>query len=158
MKKFLALTITVILVFASAGKSDAQNHTPNGLPPGAIPATAGGYSMTAKINGKDCKASYMMPADKTGQIVGFYSGDKYIGLPYHKKYFVVGKKFSFSEENADLTTNDDVGVWNGRKGEMEITKVNSNWVEGKFFFTGYSYDNKKKIEVTDGFFRIALDK
>ena len=43
---------------------------------------------------------------------------------------VVGRKFSFSEENADLTTNDDAGVWNGRKGEMEITKVNSNWVEG----------------------------
>jgi len=158
MKIFLALAITGILVFASAGKSNAQNHNPNGLPPGAIPATAGGYSMTAKINGKDCKASFMMPADKTGQIVGFYSGDKYIGLPYHKKYFVVGKKFSFSEENATLTTNDDVQVWNGRKGEMEITKVNGKWAEGKFFFTGYSYDNKKTIEVTDGFFRIALDK
>ncbi len=53
--------------------------------------------MTAKINGKDCKASFMMPPDKTGQIVGFYNGDKYIGLPYHKKYFVVGKKISFSD-------------------------------------------------------------
>jgi len=158
MKKILALAITGILVFAPAGKIDAQNHIPNGLPSGAIPATAGGYSMTAKINGKDCKASFMMPADKTGQIVGFYSGDKYIGLPYDKKYFVVGIKIKFSDQNADLTTNDDVQVWNGRKGEMEITKVNGNWVEGKFFFTGYSYDNKKTIEVTDGFFRISIDK
>jgi len=158
MKKLLSLAIAGILVFASPGKSDAQNHDPNGLPPGAIPATTGGYFMTAKINGKACKAHAMMPLDKAGEIVGFYDGDKYIGLPYHKKDLVVGKKISFSDENADLTSNDEVQVWNGRKGEMEITKVNGNWAEGKFFFTGYSYDSKKKIEVTNGFFRIALDK
>lgn len=158
MKKILALVVTIILVFAFVIKSDAQNRNSTGLPPGVIPVTAAGYTMTAKINGKECKALFMMPADKTGQIVGFYNGDKYIGLPYNKKYFVVGKKIKFSEHNADLTTNDDVQVWNGRKGEMEITKVNGKWVEGKFSFTGYSYDNKKTIEVTDGFFRIATDK
>ena len=157
MKKLLALAITGFVVFASAGKGNAQNRNSNELLPGAIPAT-GGYTMTAKINGKIVKAHSMMPPDKTMQIVGFYNGDKYIGLPYNKKYFVVGKKIEFSDHNADLTTNDDVQVWNGREGEMEITKVNGKWVEGKFFFTGYSYDNKKTIEVTDGFFRIALDK
>jgi hypothetical protein len=51
--------------------------------------------MTAKINGKDCTATFMMPADETGQIVGFYSGDRYIGLPYDKSFFVVGKKNFF---------------------------------------------------------------
>ena len=158
MKKLLVLAISVILVFATAGRSNAQNRNSNGLPPGSFPATVGGYTMTAKINGKDCKAYSMMPPDKTMQIVGFYNGDKYIGLPYNKEYFIVGKKILFSEHNADLTTNDDVQVWNGRKGEMEITKVNGKWVEGKFYFTGYSFDNKKTIEVTDGFFRIALDK
>ena len=154
----MALAITGFLVFASAGKGNAQNRNSNELPPGAIPATAGGYTMTAKINGKIVKAHSMMPPDKTMQIVGFYNGDKYIGLPYNKKYFVVGKKIEFSDHNADLTTNDDIQVWNGREGEMEITKVNGKWVEGKFFFTGYSYDNKKNIKVTDGFFRIATDK
>ena len=158
MKKLLTIAITGILIFASAGKSDAQNHIPNGLPPGAIPATAGGYTMTAKINGKECKASYMMPPEDAEQIVGFYSGDKYIGLPYQKRYFVAGKKISLDDYHADLTTADDVQVWSGRKGEMAITKVSGNWVEGKFFFTGYSYDNKHKIEVTNGFFRIPLPK
>ena len=158
MKKLLVLAISGIIVFASASKCNAQNRNSNGLPPGSFPATSGGYTMTAKINGKDCKAYSMMPPDKTMQIVGFYNGDKYIGLPYNKKYFIVGKKIEFSDHNADLTTNDDVQVWNGRKGEMTITKVNGKWVEGKFFFTGYSYDNKKTIEVTDGFFRIATDK
>lgn len=158
MKRILIVMITSALLFASTTKSDAQNRNASGLPPGAIPATTGGYSMTARINGKACKATAMMPPDKAGEIVGFYDGDKYIGLPYNKKDMVAGKKLNFSNENADLTTNDNVQVWNGRKGEMEITKVNGNWVEGKFFFTGYSYDNKKKIEVTNGFFRIALDK
>lgn len=157
MKKLMALVITGFLVFASAGNGNAQNRNSKELPPSSIPAT-GGYTMTAKINGKIVKAHSMMPPDKTIQIVGFYDGDKYIGLPYNKKYFVVGKKIEFSDHNADLTTNDEVQVWNGREGEMEITKVNGKWVEGKFSFTGYSYDNKKTIKVTDGFFRIATDK
>lgn len=158
MKKLFALATIAILVFTSAEKSIAQNHTPNNLPPGAFSTTAGGWAMTAKINGKDYKAHSMMPPDKAEQIVGFYNGDKYIGLPYIIKYFVAGKKISLDDYNADLTTADDVQVWNGRKGEIEITKVTGDWVEGKFFFTGYSYDNKHTIEVTNGFFRIAFAK
>ena len=156
MKKLLALVITDFLVFAPAGKIDAQNHTPNDLPPGAILTSAAGYSMTAKINGKACKAYFMMPPDKAEQIVGFYNGDKYIGLPYQGKDFVAGNKIYFANAHTILTTNDDVQVWDGRKGEMEITKVTDTYAEGKFFFTGYSYDNKKTIEVTNGFFRILL--
>ena len=57
MKKLLALAATTILVFALANKSSAQNNTPKNLPAGVIPATVSGYSMTAKINGKDCKAN-----------------------------------------------------------------------------------------------------
>ena len=152
------LAISIVLVFTGSQKSTAQKKSSGSLPAGAIATTAVGYTMTAKINGKDCKASFMMPADETGQIVGFYSGDKYIGLPYDRKYFVTGKKISFSDQNADLTTNDEVQVWNGRKGEMEITKVNGKWAEGTFYFTGYSYDNKKSILVTNGFFRIAISK
>jgi hypothetical protein len=158
MNKLLALAMIDILVFVSAGKCDAQSHASNSLPPGALPTTSSGYAMSAKINGKDYKAHSMMPPGEAEQIVGFYSGDKYIGLPYNKKHFVVGKKISFSDQHPDLTTKDDVQVWSGRKGEMEITKVNGNWVEGKFFFTGYSYDNKHTIEVTNGFFRIPMPK
>ncbi len=152
----MALTTIFMLVFVHAEKSTAQKNALNGLPPSAIPTSTGGYTMTAKINGKDCKALAMMPPDIAGQIVGFYNGDKYIGLPYHKKDLISGKKLLFSNENADLTAADDVGVYGGRKGQMEITKVTNTYAEGKFFFTGYSYDNKKTIEVTDGFFRVLL--
>jgi len=155
MKKLPVLITIFFLIMISAEKSIAQNRSLKDLPPTAIPATAG-YAMSAKIDGKVCTAFAMMPPEKSGQIVGFYDGDKYIGLPYHKKEFTAGKKFQFSNENAVLTTRDAVGVWGGRNGEMEITKVTGTYAEGKFFFTGYSYDNKKTIKVTDGYFHILL--
>ena len=71
----------------------------------------------------------------------------------------MGKKIVFGENEAvDLATSDDIGLWGGRKGEMEITKVDGDWAEGKFYFTGSSSRSKKTIEVTDGFFRISLAK
>ena len=64
-----------------------------------------------------------MPPEAAGRIIG-YSGEEYIGLPYDKDEMLVGKKDIFSEDNAvDLSTTDEVGMWGGRKGEMEITKV-----------------------------------
>jgi hypothetical protein len=155
MKRIFTITL-LFFIAALMQKVNAQQPDFKALPQGAVAAAPNGFTMTAKINGKAIKANAMMPPDKAGEIVGFYDGDKYIGLPYHKKDLVLGKKFDFSNENADLTTNDKTQVWNGRKGVMEITKVTTQWIEGKFFFTGYSYDDKKSIEVTDGFFRIPV--
>jgi len=156
MKKLVMLSMFLGFFLASTKKSLAQNNSLKGLPPSAIATTPNGYTMTEKINGKAYTAHAMMPPDQAGQIVGFYNGDKYIGLPYHKKDIIAGKKLLFSNENADLTAADDVGVYGGRKGQMEITKVTNSYAEGKFSFTGYSYDNKKTIEVSDGFFRVLL--
>ena len=69
----------------------------------------------------------------------------------------VGKKIQFGENHvALLFTNDNDGFWDGRKGEMEITKVENEWAEGKFFFTATTSSADKTIEVTDGFFRISI--
>jgi hypothetical protein len=122
--------------------------------PGTVATTADGYTMKAKLNGKAWTAGSIMPPDAAGRIVG-YSNEEYIGLPYDRRYLVVGKKITFGEGNAvDLATNDDVGLWGGRKGEMEITKVDDKWAEGKFFFTASTSRSSKTVEVTDGFFRI----
>jgi hypothetical protein len=51
--------------------------------------------------------------------------------------------------------NDDVVIYGGNTGEMEITKADGNWAEGKFFFT-CSGSTDKTVSVTDGFFRISL--
>ena len=126
--------------------------------PGAVPTTATGYMMNAKLDGKDWSATSMMPPDVAGRIIGYNNGE-YIGLPYDSRRLVVGTKGVFGEDNAvDLATNDEESIWGGRKGEMEITKVGDGWAEGKFFFTAASSRSGKTVEVTKGFFRIPLVK
>ncbi|MEO8405350.1 MAG: hypothetical protein ABI480_12165 [Chitinophagaceae bacterium] len=126
--------------------------------PGSVPVSEGGYTMRAKINGKEWGATSMMPPEVAGRIIGYYNGE-YIGLPYDKQSIEVGKKEIFSEDNAvDLALNDDIGIWGGRKGEMQITKVTDTYAEGNFFFTASSTRSNKTVEVTDGFFRIVIDK
>ncbi|HYM94132.1 MAG TPA: hypothetical protein VET23_08340 [Chitinophagaceae bacterium] len=128
------------------------------IQPGGIPTTEAGWTMKAKINGKEWVANSIISPDAAGRIVGDNNGES-ISLPYDRRDIVAGNKTKFGENNAvDLFTNDDVGIWGGRKGEMEITKVDNNWAEGKFFFTGSSSRSDKTVEVTDGFFRIALTK
>ncbi len=125
--------------------------------PGTMPTADESWTMTAKLNGKNWKATSIMPSATAGRIVGYY-GKEYIGLPYDKSDMVVGKKNIFGEDNAvDLATNDEIGMWGGRKGEMEITKVNDDWVEGNFHFTASTSGTNKTVEVTDGFFRIKLN-
>jgi len=126
------------------------------MQPGGIPTKEGEWTMTANIHGKKWSASSIMSPDVAGRIVGDDNGE-YISLPFDRRDMVVGNKIEFSHNNAvDLMTKDDVGLWGGYKGEMEITKVDNGWAEGKFFFTGSSDD--KTIEVTDGFFRISIEQ
>jgi hypothetical protein len=67
------------------------------------------------------------------------------------------KKIVFGEDEAvDLATNDHIGLWGGKKGEMEITKLDDTVAEGKFFFTASTNRSAKTIEITEGFFRILL--
>ncbi len=160
--KFLLNTFLSIFILASCNsqKSDAVKQAKEVQSavqenrPGAIAITEGGWSMTAKLNGKDWKASSIMPPDAAGRIIGYYNKD-YIGLPYDKRDMVVGKKNKLGEDNAvDLSMQDYPGLLSTNAGEMEITKVNDNWAEGTFRFRTKSSD--KTIEVTDGFFRISL--
>ena len=123
--------------------------------PGTVATTADGYTMRAKLDEKEWTATSMMPPETAGRIIGYMNAE-YIGFPYDRRYLVVGKKITFGEDNAvDLSTN-DAGMLGGRKGEMQITKVDNNWAEGTFFFTASTSGTNKTVEVTDGFFRIPL--
>ncbi len=164
MKKLSSILLIFFLV-SSCGNSkedktlsDAKDLQAGieAMKPGTIPTKNGEWTMTAKVNGKDWEASSMMSPETAGRIIGYYKEES-ISLPYDRREMVLGYKNTFSDHNAvDLFTNDDVGLWGGLKGEMEITKVNSDWVEGKFFVTGTSSDTNKTLEVTDGFFRISM--
>jgi hypothetical protein len=128
------------------------------MQPGGVLTSQGGYTMTAKINGKEWTATSMMPPDRAGRIFGENNGES-ISLPYYdKKNFLSQTKNKLGENHdaVDMMLNDDVKLWSAKKGEMEITKVDDNWAEGKFSFTASGFQSDKTIEVTDGFFRISL--
>lgn len=159
-------TISILLiatVISSCGNSQQTKaveqaaQIQSAIKPGSVATTTGGYTMNAKINGSDWVASSMMPPDAAGRIVGYYK-KQYIGLPYSKSNLTAARKIVLSEdETADIFL-DDGCSYPLTKGEIEITKIDSSWAEGKFFFTTTCSSTNKTVKVTDGFFRIPLAK
>ena len=106
MKKFLAIFIMAAML-SSCGNS-TQNKTQSNaqqladgiekMDPDGIPTTAGGWTMTAKINGRNWRASSIMPLEATGRIIGDFNGAGF-GFPYDKREMVVGNKEIFGEHN-----------------------------------------------------------
>lgn len=136
----------------------AEKNAIEAARPGTIATKTGGWTMTAKIDGKDFTASSLMPPEAAGRIIGYYK-TAYIGLPYDRRDMVVGKKIKFSKNNAvDLSVVGDDNFYGGYAGEMEITKVESGWAEGVFHFTATSNESSKTFTITDGFFRVAVGK
>jgi hypothetical protein len=168
MKKTISILMMAVMLYSCGNSS--QNKTQEEakqlaagiqkMDPDGIPTTAGGWTMTAKFNGREWTASSIMPLEATGRIIGDYNGQS-IGFPYDRDEMEVGHKEIFGEHNnVQISTKEDgdINYWDGFKGEMEITKVEDNWVEAKFFVTGKSSftDTSRRVEITDGFFRISI--
>lgn len=170
MKPTLLLFGLSSLIFSLSGCSHAQSDakklaveiqsTVKESIPGSLPTKEGGWTMKAKIDGKEWVADAMLPTEPADRIIGYQNKD-YISFPYDRRDMVEGKTLKISESWAvDFVTEKD-GICGGRTGEMKITKVDSNWVEGTFFFTVNNCvgeTNEAPIEVTEGFFRVALKK
>lgn len=162
-QSLLLLVVTTIFLACSNSQSKAIEQAKKtqeilkANSPGYVSTSSTGYFMKAKINGKDWEATAMMPPEVPARIIGENNGES-MSLPYDRRDMVVGEKTDFENSAVDLFLNDDVAIWGGHKGKMEITKVDGNWAEGKFFFTATSSGTDKKVEVTDGFFRISLAK
>lgn len=155
MKQTISILI-LATILSFCGNNDQSAIKEN--IPGTVATTADGYMMRAILDGKDWEAGSMMPPEAAGRIIGYYNGE-YIGLPYNKSDMIAGSKTTFGEDNAvDLSIKDAKGLWSCKSGEMEITKVDDNWAEGKFFFSGSHAGSDKTVEVTDGFFRIPVTK
>jgi hypothetical protein len=167
MKQTISILILAAMLYSCG--NNTQNKALNDakevqtaikqMQPGGVLTTEAGWTMKAKLNGKDWVANSIFPPEAAGRISGDNGGES-IGLPYDRRDMVVGNKIKFSQNNAvDLMLPDDEGgILGGYAGEMEITKVDDNWAEGKFFFTGRSNSSDKKVEVTEGFFRISMAK
>ncbi len=155
------IIFTGILFFASC----TSNKSPVNNIPAKITETSrsttssaeNGREMTATVNGKQWTAISMMPPETAGRIVG-HNGKEYIGLPYNKSYLQAGKKIMLGEDEAADIFFTGVGLATTNSGEMEITKVDGHVAEGRFYFTCTENSSGKKIEITNGFFKIFLDK
>jgi hypothetical protein len=143
---------------AMEDQKEANKVTAATLDQNHIPAEAGGWTMTAKIDGKEWAASSFFKIDFQDRIHGFYKEEESISLPYDIRQIKVGGKITFGEDHVALLFPTDDLIWDGKKGEMEITKVDNDWAEGKFFFTATTSSTTKTKEVTDGFFRISTTK
>jgi hypothetical protein len=166
MKKlFTSATMLLLLTQCNNHSSSAQiieeskmvAESIKAAKPGTVATSENGYYMKAKINGKDWEASSMMPPEMPSRIIGYYN-DESISFPYDRRDMRVGKKTNFENSGVDLFLSDDVGIWGGHTGEMEITKADEISAEGKFFFTATAKGTDKKIQVTEGSFRILFDQ
>lgn len=170
MKQAVFIFCTIFLLMGAVGCSNAQTdaekqaklikETVRKNSPGTIPASAKGYYMTAKMDGKDWSASHMMPDESTNssyiRIYGENGGDN-ISFQLWKRGLAAGKKVDFSEDHAaDLNLKDNPAFFGGRTGYVEITKMDDQWMEGTFQFTATSSGTDKKVAVTNGRFRVAL--
>jgi hypothetical protein len=125
---------------------------------GGIASSDGGWTMTAKINGKAWKATSFYSPDRAGVILG-QNDKESISLPYYDRHNFLAndkKKLGDGHSLAEMRLNDDVVVWTATKGEVELTKVDDHWAEGTFYFTAKGFQTDKTLEVTDGFFRISI--
>jgi len=168
MKQTLLLFITAAMLSA-CGNSDQSKAVSDAkqvqaelktMQPGGRPTTEGGWTMTAKINGKVWTATSMIPPDRAGQIFGENNNGESISLPYYDRRSFLAQeknhKLGGNHDGVDMRLNDDIVLWSAKKGEMEITKVDDKWAEGKFSFIASGFQTDKTIEVTDGFFRISM--
>jgi hypothetical protein len=128
--------------------------------PGAIATSGNGYYMKANIDGKAWSASFMIPDDNASSsykmIHGENGGDN-IHFQIWKRGIEIGKKILFDENHAaDLTLESFDGFLAGKSGEIVIVKMDDQWMQGTFKFTATASSSDKKVEVTNGEFRVPL--
>jgi len=166
IKYFLIFSVPFFFLAAcNSVQNEAQNQadliqqTMEENTPGAIATSENGYFMKAKIDGKEWVASRMVPdndAKSSSKMVRGEKGEDNINFTLWKQGIVVGKIKSFSETSpAGIFIGDNPDLLTGKTGEVEITRLDEEWLEGRFHFTATSPRSDKKIEVTEGSFRVA---
>jgi hypothetical protein len=94
--------------------------------------------------------SYRVTGSANGTTIGFY-----VYVPHIK----VGDTHNFGEGNAaDFITDDENSFYGGRSGKFEVTKLDDDGFEGRFYFTASTVSAAKKHEVTEGVLRFPWAK
>lgn len=166
---FLAIAAFLSSMSFSCGSSaqdeakqlaDQIKETTKQNSPGTVATSESNYYMKAKINGRQWVASHMMPDEDVNssyiRIHGENGGD-YMNFQLWKRGVELGKKIAFNDDHAaNLSLEEDAAFWGGKSGEIEITKLDGQWMEGNFSYKATSSSPTKSIEVTEGFFRVPF--
>jgi hypothetical protein len=161
MKKiFFPSVIIVLLAFLSCNnQSDAQKKVKEVSAvtrevAGEEKTDLNGAYLKATIDGKKWEATKMGPfygPESSYKLVSGETKDITINFQLHKP--TTGMKREFRDDNvANFIT--DEGFFSGNKGEVIVTKVDGQWIEGTFHFTASSTSSGKTYEVTNGTFRV----
>lgn len=169
MKHTIVLSLTVLTLVFGGCSNGIQNEaekqaaliqkTMKENSPGTVATSDGGYYMKAKIDGEDWSAKAMMRDDderSSYKMIHAEGGGDVIKMQLWKRGIEVGKKIPFNEQQPANLFLEDGSMLGGNSGTIEITKIDDQWLEGKFQFTGTTSQSDKKVEVTDGSFRVAL--
>jgi hypothetical protein len=136
-------------------QSAVKEHTP-----GAEAVSATGFYMKAKIDGKEWVAAYMIPdesATSSYKMVHGENGATYMNFQLWRRGIETGKSIAFDDEHvANLSVADVEGFWGGKKGDVKITSMDEQWIEGEFAFDATSSSSDKTIHVTEGRFRVRI--
>ncbi|CAL1519014.1 hypothetical protein [Chitinophaga sp. MM2321] len=172
MKPFSLLPVFICTLLACNGqqKSNAEKvkndiqTTMKEHTPGTVATSASGYYMKAKIDGKDWVAVSMRPIEGINRALGYTEDGGYIGIPGITKKSQEGLKLTLGGEyGADIYLPNDktlidkdgnVILLDKESGAVAITKRDGEWIEGTFHFIAASSKSDKKVQITEGSFRI----
>ena len=165
MKKLLAAcAILILYISCNSDKNNAREtaeaitKTVEQTRPGAVATSDAGWTLKAVIDGKAWSASAMMPPADIGRIIGYYK-DEYMGLPFGKEHMKKGATYTLGdEESAEYFAPGSQEQWGTGMGELLVTYADEAKIEGSFHFTQKSKTSGRELKVTDGFFRIPLEK
>jgi len=138
-------------------QSAIKEHTP-----GSLATSESGYYMKARIDGKQWLASHMMPDESASSsylLIQGENGEADMHFQLWKRGLAPGKVIPFSEDRAaSLSIRKDNNFLGGTTGQIEITKMDNQWLEGSFRFTATSGSSGSRAEVTQGIFRVPYSE
>lgn len=166
MKALLIAGVVVILMTSlsscNSSKSEAEktaenikDMSTNKGTLGSKPVSETGTFVKATIDGKEWKATRMVQdASPNSSYKLVHGEDDDIIINFNIWQPEVGRIRKLGEDmSIDFWKGDD--IMGGRSGEIVITRADEQWVEGTFHFTATQMNSSKKVEVTNGSFRIA---
>lgn len=117
-----------------------------------------GSYLKCKINGKDWAATTMMPDKYVSEIVQIQGSNDNSSLWLQLNKPAPGKTDALIETDLNNWTDEKHNMYMIKTGKTVITKMDDKWIEGTFSFNAQDDRSLKKIEVTNGSFRIPNPK